>query len=110
MSEKILKQILEKLQSIEDEQRAMRSELNSMQNEQRSMSEELRSIKADTSDIPLIRRAVLETAETLRNFEKSKEAFERKTASELNTHEYNIDILNREQLKLKTEIEKLKNR
>ncbi|MFD2116396.1 hypothetical protein ACFSTH_08075 [Paenibacillus yanchengensis] len=89
MSEKILKQILEKLNHLDDRIS--------------SIEETMNSIKADTSDIPLIRRATLESLELIKESDK-------KTASTLNTHEFGIDILNREQLKLKTDIEMLKNR
>jgi hypothetical protein len=56
------------------------------------------------SDIPLIRRAVLETAETVRHIEASQQ----RTTSELRAHEHSIDILNRRQLKLETDVEMLK--
>jgi hypothetical protein len=85
MSEQILNKILEKLESLESE---------------------VKEIKAHTIEIPYIRQAVLETNEAVKRLEVAQ----RKTESELNNHSYSIDILNREQLYLKTEIEKLKNR
>jgi len=66
----------------------------------------VKEIKAHTIEIPYIRQAVLETNEAVKRLEVAQ----RKTESELNNHSYSIDILNREQLYLKTEIEKLKNR
>ncbi|MGP0583654.1 hypothetical protein [Paenibacillus timonensis] len=92
MTDQILNQILEKLESIESEQRLIR--------------EEIRSVKADTADIPLIRRAVLETRDDV----KELGASQTKIKSEFNTHDYSIDILNRRQLKLEADLESMKNK
>ncbi|MGG1613484.1 hypothetical protein [Paenibacillus phoenicis] len=92
MSDQILNQILEMLQSIENEQRLIR--------------EEIRSVKADTADIPLIRRAVLETRDDVKELGSTQA----KIKSELNTHDYSIDILNRRQLKLEAALESLRSK
>lgn len=57
-------------------------------------------------DMKQVMQAVLETNDTVKRIE----AAQSKTEAELNNHSYSIDILNREQFYLKTEIEKLKNR
>lgn len=96
MTDQILNQILEKLQSIE--------------NEQQKTNERLTKIEEQTRDIPLIKQAVLETLDITREIESSHKSFERKTANELNTHDYSIDILNRRQFKLEADMEILKNK
>lgn len=96
MSDKLLMQILEQLKTTNNELISINTRLDRVESE-------VKAIKADTSDIPLIQRATLETLDEVK--ESSK-----KTAAALNTHEFGIDILNREQLKIKTDIEKLKNR
>ncbi|MCM3699251.1 hypothetical protein [Paenibacillus macerans] len=99
MSDQILSQILEKLQSIENK-------VDVLEKNQSLMQEDIRSIKADTTDIPLIKRAVLETRDDLKELGSSQT----KIKSDLNTHDYSIDILNRRQLKLEADLEKLKNK
>ncbi|WP_144940181.1 hypothetical protein [Paenibacillus sp. 32O-W] len=54
-------------------------------------------------DLNQVKQAVMETNQIVNRIEN-------KTTSDLNTHSHSIDILNREQFALKTEIEKLKNR
>lgn len=71
---------------------------------------DLKNIRANTDDIPLIRQAVLETLNITKQIESSQKSFERKTVSDINTHDYSIDILNRRQLKVEAELEILKSK
>lgn len=112
MSDKIPSQILEKLQSMENEQRSMSEKLQSMENEQRSMSKEVRSIKADTSDIPLIRRAVLETHNDLKELSNSTAEAIKTDVSELKKgqqrHDKVLESLAVRSLEQETDIRRLK--
>jgi len=75
-----------------------------------TMEHDIASIKSDVSglkrDMGQVMQAVIETNDAVKRIE----AAQSKTETELNTHSYSIEILNREQFYLKTEIEKLKNR
>ncbi|MDQ6418707.1 hypothetical protein RB620_04570 [Paenibacillus sp. LHD-117] len=73
-----------------------------------SVETEVKAIKADTSDIPLIRRAVLETADLVKGMDGAQRSFEKKMSGEVVVHDHSIDILNRRQLKLESELERLK--
>lgn len=66
----------------------------------------LEHVEALTADIPLIRRAVLETNEDVKRFELHLQRHD----TDIGNHEYSIKIIHYDQLKLHTEIEKLKNR
>ncbi|WP_181593085.1 hypothetical protein [Paenibacillus sp. YN15] len=66
----------------------------------------LGQVEALTADIPLIRRAVLETNEDVKRFDLRLQ----KNETDVGNHEYSIKIIHYDQLKLHTEIEKLKNR
>ncbi|MNP48014.1 hypothetical protein D3C76_1421040 [compost metagenome] len=66
----------------------------------------LGQVEALAADIPLIRRAVLETNEDFKQFELRFQ----KNEADVSNHEYSIKIIHYDQLKLHTEIEKLKNR
>lgn len=103
MSEQLLNQMLEVLNQVNTRLDGIESRMERIESEVKIIKSEVSDIKADTSDIPLIRRASLETLDEVKESNK-------KTAATLNTHEFGIDILNREQLKIKTDIEKLKNR
>ncbi|OMF35820.1 hypothetical protein BK133_10235 [Paenibacillus sp. FSL H8-0548] len=110
-----MKQALNKLDSIENEQLGMKQTLDEMKQaifemkqEQHTTNHRLHQIETLVVDIPLVRQATLETLEISKRIETTGASFERKVAAELNTHGFGIDILNREQLILKTEIEKLK--
>lgn len=92
MSDQILNQILEKLNQLDE--RMSRIEVD------------VKSIKTDTAEIPLIRRAVLETRDDIKELGYTQT----KINSELNTHDYSIDILNRRQLKLEADLESLKSK
>ena len=96
MSEQLLNQILDELRS-----------LNMRMN---ALDADVKEIKINTQDIPSIKQAVLETLEISMRSESSQTSFERKAGADLNTHEHSIDILNRRQLRLEADIEKLKNR
>ncbi|MGO4547459.1 hypothetical protein AB4Z29_21990 [Paenibacillus sp. 2TAB23] len=122
MGENILQQILNELSSLRDgqqnmertlsevkeEQQSMRHTLSDLKVEQQTTNQRLHQIEALVVDIPLIRQAALETLEISKRLDSGQASFERKVTAELNTHSFGIDILNREQLNLKTEIEKLK--
>ncbi len=63
-------------------------------------------VEALAADIPLIRRAVLDTNEDVKRFELHLQRHD----TDIGNHEYSIKIIHYDQLKLHTEIEKLKNR
>lgn len=92
MSDQILSKILEKLESLDSRMGVLESEI--------------KEIKAHTVEIPYMKQAVLETNDTVKRIELTH----KKAEAEINNHSYSIDVLNREQFYLKTEIEKLKNR
>lgn len=119
--QKEMNQTLGKLESIEGEQKDMKQQLGSIETEQRGMKQQLDSIETDhremkqeqqttnerlhkieslVIDIPLVRQAALETLDVAKRMESAQVSFERKVSSQLNTHEFGIDILNREQLNL----------
>mgnify|MGYP001327132275 FL=1 len=89
MENQILNKILEKLELLESEVKQANHRLENMETVQQQ-----------------IIQAVIETNDIVKRLEQSQ----RKTEAELNNHSYSLDILNREQFYLKTEIEKLKNR
>lgn len=66
----------------------------------------LGQLEALAADIPLIRRAVLETNEDVKRVDQRLQ----KNEADIGNHEYSIKIIHYDQLKLHTEIEKLKNR
>jgi len=86
----------------------MQTQIGSMNDRLNRIELEVKMIKADTSDIPLIRRAVLETADLSRNIDRAQKSFERKAIGDLSMHDHSIDILNRRQLRLESELERLK--
>lgn len=96
MSEQLLNQILDELKSI-----------NSRMN---NFESDMKEIKKNTTDIPLIKQAVLETLDMTKQIAADQKRIEKKVISDLNTHEFSIDILNRRQLKLEADLEKLKNK
>ncbi|MBB3154650.1 chromosome segregation ATPase [Paenibacillus endophyticus] len=96
------------LSEVKEEQQSMRHTLSELKVEQQTTNQRLHQIEALVVDIPLIRQAALETLEISKRLDAGQASFERKVTAELNTHSFGIDILNREQLNLKTEIEKLK--
>lgn len=71
-----------------------------------SLDSRLEHVEALAADIPLIRRAVLETNEDVKRFELHLQRHD----TDIGNHEYSIKIIHYDQLKLHTEIEKLKNR
>ena len=127
MSEQILNQIVEKLNHMDegqrqirqaitrivDEQQHIKQTVNRLEEEQRQIRQaitcivdEQQHIKQVIADIPLIRQAVLETRDDVKRLENALY----KLAAAQNDHGYSIDILHREQLRIKTDIEKIKNR
>lgn len=71
-----------------------------------SLESRMERVEAVVADIPLIRRAVLETNEDVKRFELHLQRHD----TDIGNHEYSIKIIHYDQLKLHTEIEKLKNR
>ncbi|MFD3260558.1 hypothetical protein ACE3MQ_18360 [Paenibacillus lentus] len=124
MSDQILAQILDELKSIntrmgslehrqatlEEGQQALLDRQEALEDRQQSFEAVLKEIKANTADIPLIRQAVLETLDITKRLDLSQKSFERRTTTQLNTHEYSIDIINRRQLKLEADMESLKHK
>lgn len=122
MSEQLLNLILDKITSVDGKIDKIENRLDALESrfdgletkfgalETRfgALETEVKAIKADTSDIPLIRRAVLETAENVKNIERAQKSFERKTIGDITMHDHSIDILNRRQLRLESELERLK--
>ncbi|ASA22001.1 hypothetical protein [Paenibacillus donghaensis] len=96
MSDQILTQILEELKQ-------MNSRISTLESD-------TKVVKTNTTDIPLIKQAVLETLEVAKKIDSTQKSFERKASADLNTHEHSIDILNRRQLKLEADMEIFKNR
>lgn len=96
MNDQILGQILDELKAIKLEQKIT--------------NERLTNIEEQTRDIPLIKQAVLETLDITKQINAEQKRIEKKVSSDLNTHEFSIDILNRRQLKLEADLEKLKNK
>lgn len=103
MSEQLLKQIL-------DELKQMKSQLTNLESGQSVTNQRLTKIEEQTKDIPLIKQAVLETLDITKQISADEKRIEKKVRSDLNTHEFSIDILNRRQLKLEADLEKLKNK
>lgn len=97
-----------KTDSMETRLMSLETQIGSMNERLNRIELEVKAIKADTSDIPLIRRAVLETADLSRNYDRAQKSFERKAIGDLSMHDHSIDILNRRQLRLESELERLK--
>ncbi len=74
-----------------------------------SLETDVSEIKIHTKDIPAMKQAVLETLSLTKQTESSLHSLERKVSSELLTHSHSIDVLNRRQFKLETDMERLKN-
>jgi phage shock protein A len=127
MSEQVLTQILEHMQLLHKGQEQIHQRLDKMdarlerveirldqldtrmgQVEARlgQVEARLEHVEALAADIPLIRRAVLETNEDVKRFELHLQRHD----TDIGNHEYSIKIIHYDQLKLHTEIEKLKNR
>ncbi|MEB3100920.1 hypothetical protein [Ferviditalea candida] len=62
--------------------------------------------KSDIADLPLIRQAVLETAAAVKRIEAKLEQHQ----EILDSHSHSIDILHRNQLRIETEIEKIRSK
>ncbi|MGO4496256.1 hypothetical protein AB4114_10105 [Paenibacillus sp. 2RAB27] len=92
MNEQLLIQILE--------------EIKEMKTEQKQMNERLNSIEAFVSDIPLIRQAVLETREDV----KQLEAVQRHLVTEHHTFAHHFNVIDKQLVDHAIEIDKLKNR
>ncbi len=82
------------------------SRLDSLETRMDRVESRLERVEAVVADIPLIRRAVLETNEDVKRFELHLQRHD----TDIGNHEYSIKIIHYDQLKLHTEIEKLKNR
>lgn len=120
MSDEILQQILGQLQNINIEIGGMKAEMSDMKAEIGGMKAEMAGMKAEqqitnkrldkiessVALIPFIQQAVMETNGIVKQLESTSKS----TTTELRNHGYSIDILNRRQLMLETEVEKLKNR
>ncbi|KRE86380.1 hypothetical protein ASG89_10205 [Paenibacillus sp. Soil766] len=89
MSEQILIQILEEIKT-----------------EQKKTNERLNSIEAFVSDIPLIRQAVLETREDV----KQLEVVQRHLLTEHHTFAHHFNVIDKQLVDHAIEIDKLKNR
>lgn len=85
----ILELLLEKVMNIETKFNVIEAKINVI-----------------VTDLNQVKQAVMETNPTVNRIESILQ----KTMAEINTHSHSIEILNREQFVLKTEIEKLKNR
>lgn len=106
MSDQILAQILDELKSIntrmgslehrqatlEEGQQALLDRQEALEDRQQSFEAVLKEIKANTADIPLIRQAVLETLDISKRLDLSQKSFERRTTTQLNTHEYSLQL------------------
>lgn len=92
MSEQLLLQILE--------------ELKEMKTEQKQMNDRLNSIEDLVSDIPLIRQAVLETRDDI----KQLRAIQRNLASEQHIFAHHFNVIDKQLIDHGIEIDKLKNR
>ena len=99
MSEQILLQILEELKEIKAEQKEMKAG-------QAQMNKQLDTIEALSSDIPLIRQAVLETRDDV----KQLEASQRNTAAAHITFEHHFNVIDKQLMAHAIEIDKLQSR
>ena len=131
MVENILHQILDKLGSLDEKVEtidrkigSMETKIESIDSRLESMESRLDSMEARLDSVELrldhierrldhvesvqhqMMQAVIETNETVKRIENEQQ----KMKAVLNNHSYSIDLLNREQFYLKTEVEKLKNR
>ena len=120
MSEQVLTQILEHMQLLHKGQEQIHQRLYKMDTRLEKLETRLEQVEARlgqvearlehvealAADIPLIRRAVLETNEDVKRFELHLQRHD----TDIGNHEYSIKIIHYDQLKLHTEIEKLKNR
>lgn len=106
MSEQVLTQLLEQMQLLHKGQEQIHRQLEKMDGRLDNLESRMERVEALAADIPLIRRAVLETNEDVKRFELRLQ----KHDTEIGNHEYSIKIIHYDQLKLHTEIEKLKNR
>ncbi len=127
MSEQVLTQILEhmqllhkgqeqihqrldkmdtRLERVETRLGHVETRLNKVEAQLIQVDSRLEHVEALAADIPLIRRAVLETNEDVKRFELHLQRYD----TDIGNHEYSIKIIHYDQLKLHTEIEKLKNR
>lgn len=108
MSEKMLGQILDTLQTMNTHLVQMDTRLKKVEDRIDTIEVDLKSIKNDTKEIPFIKQAVHETYEVTKQISSSQASFERQASKDLNMHSHSIDILNRRQLKLEAEIEHIK--
>ncbi|OCT11136.1 hypothetical protein A8709_05465 [Paenibacillus pectinilyticus] len=99
MSEQLLIQILEELKEIKAEQ----SEMKSIHKE---MNSRLDSIEALVSDIPLIKQAVLETRDDVKQLETAQKSL----ASEHQTFAHHFNVFDKQLVEHAIEIDKLKHR
>lgn len=99
MSEQLLIQILEEIKEMNTVQKEMKTE-------QKQMNERLNSIEAFVSDIPLIRQAVLETRDDV----KQLEAIQSNLAAEQHTFVHHFNVIDKQLVDHAIEIDKLKNR
>ncbi|MDF2934987.1 MAG: synthase family protein [Paenibacillaceae bacterium] len=101
-----LGQVEVRLDKVEGKLGHVETRLNKVEVQLIQLDSRLSQVEALAADIPLIRRAVLETNEDVKRFELHLQ----KNDSDIGNHEYSIKIIHYDQLKLHTEIEKLKNR
>jgi chromosome segregation ATPase len=97
MNEQLLIQILEEIKEIKMEQKEMKAE-------QKQTNERLNSIEAFVSDIPLIRQAVLETRDDV----KQLEAVQSNLISEHHTFAHHFNVIDKQLVDHAIEIDKLK--
>jgi len=97
MSEQILNQLLDGITTINQRLDRIESEQAEQRNELKEFREEVRA------DMQVLKAG----QKGLRN--EITDRF-KEVKKELNDHQYGIDILNRRQLKLETDVEQLKNR
>src|SRR5690606_14966432 len=99
-----------RLDSVEARLDSMESRLDSMEARLDSVELRLDHIETRLDHVESVQhqmmQAVIETNETVKRIENEQQ----KMKAVLNNHSYSIDLLNREQFYLKTEVEKLKNR
>lgn len=99
----LLELLVQKVTGIEKKIAGIETKMATIESDVASFKSDVSTLKRDMSQVI---QAVLETNETVKRIEQ----YQQKTESELNHHSYSIDVLNREQFYLKTELEKLKNR
>ena len=100
----------QEMQEFKQEQLSMKGEMQEFRKEQQGMKQRLDHIESLVADIPLIRQASLETLDITKRHDSALQSLERKVITDLSTHDYSIDVLHREQLKIKTDIERVKQR